>query len=46
MVAFASILGLLLQGASDSRVSAAMESIKHPDLSKFLVIGAILSPLA
>ena len=42
MVAFASILALVLQDASDSRMSAAMESIKHPDLSKFLVIGAIL----
>ena len=42
MVAFASILALVLQDASGSRMSAAMDSIKHPDLSKFLVIGAIL----
>ena len=42
MVAFASILALVLQDASGSRMSAAMEGIKHPDLSKFLVIGAIL----
>src|ERR687891_575335 len=42
MVAFASIFALVLQDASDSRMSAAMEGIKHPDLSKFLVIGAIL----
>ena len=33
-------LGLLLQEAS--RASTALESIKHPDLSKFLVIAAIL----
>jgi len=42
MVAFASILALVLQDASGTRVSVAMESIKHPDLSKFLVIAAIL----
>ena len=42
MAAFASILALVLQDASGSRMSAAMESIKHPDLAKFLVIGAIL----
>ena len=40
--AFASIFALLLQDASGSRMSAAMEGIKHPDLSKFLVIAAIL----
>jgi len=34
------ILGLLLQEAG--RASTAMESIKHPDLSKFLVFSAIL----
>ena len=32
--------GLLLQEAS--RATTALESIKHPDLSKFLVIAAIL----
>ena len=36
------LFALLLQDAAGSRVSAALESIKHPDLSKFLVIGAIL----
>src|ERR1041385_1382176 len=35
-------LALLFQESSGSRASAALESIKHPDLSKFLVIGAIL----
>src|SRR5216683_382421 len=33
---------LLLQESSGNRVSTVLESIKHPDLSKFLVIGAIL----
>ena len=41
MVAFASILALF-QDASGGTMSAALEGIKHPDLSKFLVIGAIL----
>ena len=36
------LFGLLFQEASSSRVSAALEGIKHPDLSKFLVIAAIL----
>jgi NADH:ubiquinone oxidoreductase subunit K len=36
------LFGLLLQEASGSRVSAAWEGVKHPDLSKFLVIAAIL----
>src|ERR1044071_8670948 len=34
------ILGLIFQEAT--RTSTALESIKHPDLSKFLVIAAIL----
>src|SRR6266550_576229 len=34
------VFGLMLQDAS--RASTALESIKHPDLSKFLVIAAIL----
>jgi len=34
------IFGLMFQDAS--RASNALESIKHPDLSKFLVIAAIL----
>jgi NADH:ubiquinone oxidoreductase subunit K len=36
------LLGLLLQETSDGRVSLALQSAKHPDLSKFLVIAAIL----
>src|SRR5437763_15153973 len=34
------VFGLMLQEAS--RASTALESIKHPDLSKFVVIAAIL----
>src|ERR1044072_3628020 len=34
------VFGLMLQDAG--RASTALESIKHPDLSKFLVIAAIL----
>src|SRR2546430_12008066 len=37
---YPSIFGLIFQEAS--RASTAIESIKHPDLSKFLVIAAIL----
>ena len=36
------LFGLLLQETSDGRVSLALQSMKHPDLSKFLVIAAIL----
>ena len=36
------LLGLLLQETSDGRVSLALQSVKHPDLSKFMVIAAIL----
>ncbi len=32
----------LLQETSSDRLSAAIEGVKHPDLSKFLVIAAIL----
>jgi NADH-quinone oxidoreductase subunit K len=35
-------LALLLQDASSSRSELVMQGIKHPDLSKFLVIGALL----
>ena len=35
-------LALLLQETSDGRISRALEGVKHPDLSKFLVIAAIL----
>src|SRR5437867_5708624 len=37
-----SFFGLLLQETSSGRLSTAIEGIKHPDLSKFLVIAAIL----
>jgi NADH-quinone oxidoreductase subunit K len=33
---------LLFQEASGSRMSLMAQSVKHPDLSKFLVIGALL----
>ena len=36
------LFALLFQDASNSRLSSAIEGIKHPDLSKFLVITAIL----
>src|SRR5215510_9321294 len=42
MTLFASTFAMLLQGTSGGTTSTALESIKHPDLSKFLVIGAIL----
>src|SRR5688500_19832774 len=42
MIQLTPIFLFLLQESSGSRMSAAMDSIKHPDLSKFLVIGAIL----
>jgi NADH-quinone oxidoreductase subunit K len=32
----------MLQETSGNRLSAAVEGVKHPDLSKFLVIAAIL----
>ena len=35
-------LNLFLQETSNGRVSLALQSVKHPDLSKFLVIAAIL----
>ena len=35
-------LNLFLQETSDGRVSLDLQSVKHPDLSKFLVIAAIL----
>src|SRR5205809_6200661 len=37
-----SLFAMLFQEASNSRLSAALEGVKHPDLSKFLVIAAIL----
>ena len=36
------LFALLLQETSGSRLSTAVEGVKHPDLSKFLVIAAIL----
>jgi NADH-quinone oxidoreductase subunit K len=33
---------MLFQEASNSRFSSAIDGVKHPDLSKFLVIAAIL----
>ena len=36
------LFALLLQETSDSRLSTAVEGVRHPDLSKFLVIAAIL----
>ncbi len=36
------LLGLFLQETSGGRVATALESVKHPDLAKFLVIAAIL----
>jgi NADH-quinone oxidoreductase subunit K len=35
-------LAFLFQQTSDSRFGEALQGIKHPDLSKFLVIAAIL----
>src|SRR6478736_6080694 len=40
MIQASPILGLIFQEASSA--STALESVKHPDLSKFLVIAAIL----
>jgi len=42
MTHFASIFYLLLQGESSATSSPMLEGIKHPDLSKFLVVGALL----
>src|SRR5712672_1230553 len=36
------MFGLLLQESTNGRLSSAIEGAKHPDLSKFLVIAAIL----
>jgi NADH:ubiquinone oxidoreductase subunit K len=36
------LIGLLFQETSGGRVATALESVKHPDLAKFLVIAAIL----
>jgi NADH-quinone oxidoreductase subunit K len=39
---FGPALGLILQGTSNGRLDQAINGVKHPDLSKFLVIAAIL----
>jgi hypothetical protein len=44
MIQASPILGLIFQEASSA--STALESIKHPDLSKFLVIARFFSSLA
>jgi len=37
-----SALGLFFQAASNGRIATAWEKAQHPDLSKFLIIGALL----
>lgn len=39
---FAPVFGLVFQEAASGRVATAWEKAQHPDLSKFLVIGALL----
>src|SRR6266850_5010485 len=39
---FSPAFGLLLQEAASGRMHMAWEKTQHPDLSKFLVIGALL----
>jgi NADH-quinone oxidoreductase subunit K len=39
---FPMAFGLLLQEATTGRLSTAWEKAQHPDLSKFLIIGALL----
>ena len=39
---FAPVLAFLLQEATGSRADVMIQSAKNPDLSKFLVIGALL----
>ncbi len=39
---FVPALGLLFQETANGRFASAIEGVKHPDLSKFLVIAAIL----
>src|SRR5712691_2769894 len=36
------VLGLVFQEASSGRLATAWEKAQHPDLSKFLIIGALL----
>lgn len=42
LMLFAPTLSLLLQEASGGRLSVMIQGAKNPDLSKFLVIGALL----
>ena len=42
MSMFLSLAVLLFQEASDGRVAQMMRGVRNPDLSKFLVIGALL----
>jgi len=37
-----SALGLFFQAAGNGRIATACEKAQHPDLSKFLIIGALL----
>jgi NADH-quinone oxidoreductase subunit K len=39
---FSPAFGLLLQEATNGRMEMAWDKTQHPDLSKFLVIGALL----
>jgi len=39
---FSPVVGLLLQEATGGGLRMAWEKVQHPDLSKFLVIGALL----
>jgi NADH:ubiquinone oxidoreductase subunit K len=39
---FMPVFGLLLQEVTSGRIAAAWEKAQHPDLSKFLTIGALL----
>jgi NADH-quinone oxidoreductase subunit K len=39
---FSPAFGLLLQEATNGRMQMAWDKTQHPDLSKFLVIGALL----
>ena len=40
--AFTPLFGFLLQDAVQGRMSLVWEKAQHPDLSKFLIIGALL----
>lgn len=39
---FTPALGVLFQEATNGRLATAWEKAQHPDLSKFLIIGALL----